>query len=902
MRQALWPSSLAISTQRTLLSVLLAGLTATSHAYTVPSPGDRITNIASGDFQDAYGNVQVINSNPVELTITEVRAVQLIRNQQQLGLIGGQINFPHTLTNTGNITDTYQLSMTQSAGDDFDLNGLAVYADRNQDGLPDNNINLLTNGNTISLDAGDSLQLVATANIPSDRTNGNNAIFTLTASSTAPTTPPSVSVTDTTTVTTGAVIGLIKSQSISKGARGTFITYTLTYTNTGNDAGELRITDLLNESELSYVTGSGRLSHGTGALTEAAGEAPANSAIDYQVTDLGTQQQIDIVIASIPAQSTGSISFQVQALGATDNTIDNTASYRQYNGGLLVKNTNSNTVTFTLDERAGVVLNVTVGSAVNAGNPNAAPDNLQSMSNINAGEEAVFTNYIWNTGDNTDVFNLSQISSNLPSCASVRLYAADGHTLLTDSNGDGVIDSGSIAAYDMRTIKVGIRTTPECVTATPITVDVTATSANNPAISDAVRDRLDAIIQGGTDLYNLNGSGQQPQGVDNAGAAFVSQTINDANTTTFALIIKNTGAQINNYVLIADDDGTLDPTNNVSDLPTGWSVRFFEADSNDCTSLGASITNSGPVAPNGTLNYCAVVTTPTGSPPSSTPLWFAVRSPINGQSDVLKDQVVVPTQRLLTLTSDQEGQVSVGGTNVYLHTLTNNGNVIEGETVGSLTISLTPPNPQGFAYTVYFDANNNGQLDGSDPLITDVDSLGATNGAVGLAPKESIRLLVKVQAPANVNDGKTDSVILDVTPTTTLGGINATTVSNTDVTRVSEGQLRLEKMQALDASCDGTPDTAFSLNSVQVKPNQCVFYQIIARNQSSHPATNVVINDVVPAYTTLHVPPLPTVSQGSIRAGSANTDGATGAIVGELGTIAPNATATLQFSIHVQPQ
>jgi uncharacterized repeat protein (TIGR01451 family) len=901
MRQTLWPSSLAISTRRTLLSVLLAGVAVSSHAFTIPGPGDRITNIASGDFVDAFGNVQVINSNPVELTITEVRALQLIRDQQQLGLIGGQINFPHTLSNTGNVADSYQLSISQNAGDDFDLAGLAVYADRNQDGLPDDNLNLLVNGNTISLNAGESLQLVATGSIPSDRTNGNTAVFNLTATSTAPTTPPSSTVTDTTTVTTGAVIGVVKSQSVSVGARGTLITYTLTYTNTGNDTGELRITDLLNESELAYITGSGRFSNGTGALTEAAGEAPANSAVDYQVTDIGDQQQLDVVIANIPAQSTGSISFQVQAIGAPDNTIDNTANYRQYNGGLLVKNTNTNTVVFTLQQQAGVVLNITSATASNAGNPASAPDNLQTIASMDAGSEVLFSNYVWNTGENTDVFNLTYTSNNLPSCASVRLYAEDGVTLLTDSNSDGIIDSGAIAADGVRAIKVGVRSTPECATATPITIDVTATSVNNPTVSDPVRNQLDAIVQGATDLYNLDNSGKQPQGVDNAGAAFVSRTIDNTNKVVFPLIVENTNPTVNNYMLIADDDGTLDPLNNTSDLPAGWSVEFFEAASNDCTSLGAAITNSGIVAPNGTVNYCAVVTTPSGAAPSTTPLWFAVRSPVNAQTDLLKNQVIIPTQRLLTLTSDQEGQVSVGGTNVYLHTLTNSGNVTEGVNVGDLGISLDQTSANGFTHTVYFDANNDGLLDAADPIVTDIASLGVTNGAIGLDPNESIRLLVKVQAPAQAQDGRSGSVVLSATPTTLIAGISLAAVTNTDLTRVAASQLRLQKLQALDADCSGAPDTPFSVDPVHIKPNQCVFYQIIATNQSSQPATNVVVNDVVPAYTELNVPPLPSVSQGRIGAGSANTDGATGPIVGELDTIAPNSSASLQFSIHVQP-
>jgi hypothetical protein len=125
----------------------------------MPSPGSQITNIASGDFVDAQGNLQVVSSNPVTLTIQKVYALNLIQNQQQVGTLGGKVDFPHTLTNAGNTPDTYSLSLTQDTTDNFDLSNIAVYADRNQDGLPDDNVNLL-GGSAILLDAGQSIALV----------------------------------------------------------------------------------------------------------------------------------------------------------------------------------------------------------------------------------------------------------------------------------------------------------------------------------------------------------------------------------------------------------------------------------------------------------------------------------------------------------------------------------------------------------------------------------------------------------------------------------------------------------------------------------------------------------------------------------------------------------------------
>lgn len=907
MHHANRPISLALRTRQTALALTLAALSVGAHAYTIPGPGDRITNIASGDFQDAYGNVQVINSNPVDLTITEVRALQLVRNQQQNGLIGGQISYPHVLTNSGNVRDSYQFSLTQQNTDQFDLNNLAVYADRNQDGIPDDNVNLLL-GNSITLDAGESLAVVVSGSIPTNRVNADSAVFNLIATSLTGPTPPSASVTDTTVVTTGAVIAVNKSQSISTGPTGTIITYTLRYNNTGNSAGELRIDDILNDSEILYVDGSGRFSNGSGNLTDIDDtESTANSALTYKSIDNGATHTVSIVIPSIPAQSTGSISFQVQALSADDGRIDNTADYRQYNAGALIKTSTSNTVTFTLQGGASVVLNTNASSTSNAGNPSSAPDNLQAITSAIAGTEVLFDNYVWNTGTSADIFNLSTVTASLPACASVRLYSADGRTLLTDSNGDGVIDTGPLAQGQSRHIRVGVLSTQDCATGSPITIDVTAQSANDPTVSDPVRNTLGSITQGGTDLYNSDGSGQQPQGTDNAGTAFITKPIAPAGTAVFPLVVSNTGTQVNNYNLLADDDGTLDPANASNDLPAGWSVQFFTPVQPDCSVLGTEITNSGPVAPNGTVSYCAVVTAPAGIAAGDLPLWFAVSSPVNGQTDLVKDQVTVQTVRQLSLTPDNEGQVNIGGTVVYSHVLTNTGNVIEGANSGELLIALDTTNANGLVASVYYDANNDGILDVNDPLVnSDVAALGntpASGGTSGLSAGESIRLFVKVEAPSSLTAGTSGIVVLSVNPATVIDGQSLALISNTDLTVVSAGQVRLQKLQALDSDCNGVIDggASYSLNPVQIKPNQCVFYRIIATNEGSEPVNNVVITDTVPAFTNLRVPTIPSVTVGSMDASSASTNGATGALKANVGTLASGASATMQFNIRVQP-
>lgn len=100
-----------------------------SVSFAQPKAGSNITNIASGDFYDEQGNLQTINSNPVILTVQAIYSLSLQSNQQNIGTIGSKLNFPHVLTNTGNIADNYKLALTQLTNDQFDLENIAVYVD-----------------------------------------------------------------------------------------------------------------------------------------------------------------------------------------------------------------------------------------------------------------------------------------------------------------------------------------------------------------------------------------------------------------------------------------------------------------------------------------------------------------------------------------------------------------------------------------------------------------------------------------------------------------------------------------------------------------------------------------------------------------------------------------------------
>ncbi|WP_240687788.1 hypothetical protein [Alkanindiges illinoisensis] len=866
-------------------------LLVTQAVQALPVPGSQITNIASGDYVDEQGNVQVINSNPVSLTIQKVYALTLQQNQQQVATLGAPVAFPHLLTNTGNSADQYLLTLTQLSSA-FNMTGLSVYADRNQDGVADDNVNL--NNTQVSLESGESLAVVVVGSVPVNSTAASQSSITLQATSQQ---NPALNqlVTDVVTVVDQAVINVTKSQSISSGSNGAIITYTFTYTNTGTAAGRLSLTDLLNAS-LQYQTGSAVWSSGT-TLTDADDNEgtvnASNTGISYRLVG---SSQIEFGLDSIAPLTSGSVSFKAAVRSTADKKIPNTGSYSQYNGTNTtpVKTTTTNTVVFTRQDQLGVVLNNNSLSSSNNGNPASSPHNLIVKDGAVAGQDISFDNYVWNTGNTSDTYNLSYSASNLPACAQVQFFAADGRSPLNDSNGDGLVDTGALASGQARLIKVIVITTPTCSSNNVINIDVQARSATNSTVSDPVRNQINQIAsQGATDLTNGNGSGTGVGNIDNNGSAWLAKSVVAGQSTAFPLVINNTGSSSNNYNLIVSASAiSLNTLNTASSLPTGWDVKFYNGDAS-CTTLGQQIVNSGTIAAGASKTYCAVVSAPVNASQTVLPLWFAITSPVNGQGDVIKDQVNLPQARRLELTNDQQGQVRAGGTTVYLHTLKNTGAVTEGQNTGDVLLSLQALNVNdGFSYTLYFDANNNGLLDSGDPIVSDLHSIAGS----GLSPSHSVQLLVKVQAPATATNGIRSQVQLIVTPTGQVAGLSASSVQNTDTTTVNPNQLRLTKAQAKNELCASSnfASLTYSTSGVQVKPNQCVVYRLTVRNEGAEAVDAVVIQDMVPVYTTLLTPPGVSVSQGSASANN-------GQIIGNVGTLLPQQDASLYFSIRVNP-
>lgn len=864
-------------------------------AYAVaPVAGTRIGNQATATYNDGSGTSRTVTSNLVETIVQQVASVTLTADGAKTAAPGAQVVYPHTLTNTGNGTDSFVLTLTQSAADQFDLSTAAIYADANQDGVPDNATNLI--GTSVSLAPGAAFSFVVAGVVPGTATPGQQSLVTVSAASTfSPTT--TVSNTDTTTVTNQAVLNMTKAVSTNTGASPSGPhTFTLTYTNTGNaTATAATLTDVI-PIGMTYVPGSGRWSV-TGpatALTDAAdgaqGTAPQTIIYDFGVSVAG---RVTAVINQVIPGETRTLTFQVNInSGLAPGVINNTAQYSYNDGAAVVGPFPTNTVPFTVGSAAAVSISDT-GSTTDDDTLN---NDIVTENAAPQGSTVAFANVVTNNGNATDTFNITfnplAPAPTFPAGTTFQLFKSDGVSPLLDTTNDSIPDTGPVAA-GATYIVVLKAVLPAAATGGPFNVTKTARSVNDSTKFDSVTDRLLAITISSVDLTNNAalpgglGAGPGPEG-----APVVTNTTNAGTTTTFTLFVNNTGPTADNYNLAAGSTAVL------AALPAGWTVQFYLDNGDSIRNAGDTlVTNTGNVAAGGNVRIFADVRVPVGATAATQDVYFRALSPSSSTSDVKHDAVTVGTQRSLTLVPNNTGQVFPGGTVVYQHTLTNNGTVSEGTPSSVITISVADATA-GFTSVVYLDANNNGTVDPTDPVIDDSLAAGGGVFAGPLAPGQNVRLLVKVTAPAGVAIGTVDTATLTVSVTGNINSVPppANAVA-TDVTTVLSGDLTLSKQQALDAACDGTADTAFGIANVNAAPAQCVCYRVTANNVGTADATSVVIQDPTPAFT--KVSTAATVTAPGTIAGTSPGVGGTGLITANVGTMTPGQSSVLSFCIRI---
>ncbi|MGE5097954.1 MAG: hypothetical protein ACM3SO_22650, partial [Betaproteobacteria bacterium] len=408
---------------RSWLGVLIAFVMSTmltlmsTSASAAPAAGTVIGNQATATYNDANGTARTTTSNLVQTTVSQVKSFTLTADGARTAAPGQTVYYPHTITNTGNGTDTYTLNAPTSttfANAGTGHSGMAYYIDANGDGIPDSATPITSTG---PLANGAIFRFVVAGTVPASAANGNTASMTISVSDTTPTTATN---TDTTTVAS-SVISVTKALSVTSGPSpgAGQITVTLSYTNSGSAAASaVELRDTL-PAGMTYVAGSGVWSGSATPLTDAAGGDPSGIAYDYNITAAG---RVTAVITSVPAGFSGNLTFKVTVnSGVAPGFINNTAQYLTSTQTL----SNTNTASYQVLQTAGVVAN---GSTTVSTNGTGEPVTVASAG---AGATITFTNVIWNMGNAADAFVISLSGqASWPVGTTFTLLQSDGTTSL----------------------------------------------------------------------------------------------------------------------------------------------------------------------------------------------------------------------------------------------------------------------------------------------------------------------------------------------------------------------------------------------------------------------------------------------------------------------------------------
>lgn len=936
----------------------------------VPAAGSLIGSQANASYVDNSGSHQQSTSNLVQTQVQQVGSFNLdgfvsatttVKNTQA-GSSGNLISVSHTVTNTGNGTDGFNIVIAPGPNPGTGM-AMSVFIDKNNDGLADSSTALCSAAAGASCTvptqvlggagtATSSFTFLVTYTIPGSATTPttpfSSGLITVTpaaagvysSTGTAYTSPnTTASDVDNINLTFNAAFNATMSLTLPSvsgpgnlaypaatqsgkhslasatcpatiaGARSNtvgcvYTTYTLNFNNTGGAVGVFYANSVL-PAGLTYVANSAVWSGlGGTALGDGANGDPAG--IDFLVTG----QTVSMRVAAVNVNTTGSISFMV-LVNSTANvgtgtttgiaTYDNIGSTHS-TADSLAGTTNTNAAPYTVTATAGVVLGSATGDIINSADTTAgtakgtfgtADADQNAIVKVTSGGIVRFTHKVFNTGDVTDAFNLSMVNT-FPAGSSVTYYSADGATPLLDTNGDGVVDTGNIAAGQSGTFIIQVQIPSVATGTVAYTLTVQAKSFNDATKFDAAGDQVSSVSGTLVDLTNTNpGSGNASVGNGDSGTGpspmpTLTKSTPAGTAVIFPLFVANNDTSNNTYLL-----STSQASSFPGSLPAGWSVKYVTSGTN-CT--GSVMTSPITVNAGVTQAVDACVTPASTATAGTTSVYFQVSSVTAAStgaivSDRLQDALTVTTAVtfMSTLTPDNDGQLSAGGTVVYAHTLTNTG----AQACGPYTLAVSQSgSATGWTNAIFLDVNGNGQIDAADTP--------ATSGT-GLAVGGVAKYLVRVFAPGSATANQIDTAKLTVTYTDPLANCGPHTA--TDTSKVVTGNIRAVKMQWLNLLCDNTVTPTFSpVQITGATPGSCITYQIVATNEGTAPVTNLVISDVIPQFTTMAAiqPALPCVPSSSVSgSGVAFSMSGTSLSCGTATTVPSSGSLTMQFTVLI---
>ena len=899
-----------------ITSLSIAGCFAVSvlpiKSFALTESGTRLLNQAAATYVDNNGIVQDVISNQVETLIRQVAGIDLVASQTKPGVPNGQVLFPHTLTNTGNGADSYELCIDNQVGA-FSFSDLSVFADENEDGLPDSSTEIVDGDldgcfDIGPLSPGETFSFVVVAETPDIAASNQSAQFDLIATSDF-NLGLSAENTDEVILIDGPLIEVVKRLSEFTGFAGTGgYSVILEYRNVGTEAAtDLIIADVLPTNAVDGSTGDLGLgmiyTPGTSEWQQGAAQDLLDNSIDPLIEDDDVTAQIGgginapanviycaydvncdatgfaanqatIQIDTVPVGAIGTIRFDFSVDdGYEDNAILSnfvTFEYRDALDTVTFGSFVSNTVNFVITEEVqdpGVVANDSDTLITNGVIDSNASGNVVGVlpsGSVAQGESAFFTNYIWNSAaGGIDTFDITIDSVNdregnpigiqeFPAGTSFTLLQPDGQTPLQDTNGNGIPDTGPLNSgenFDL-IVRVDIPVgTFGNNSGNGWSTTIIATSITDATVTNAVTDFLATIAASSVDLTN-DAAGTLGAGQGAEADPVTTITVGTQETGVFQLWVENTSTQPDSYILSFSDQNFVEGS-----LPAGWSIDFFEdGGAGDCTTTGNSAAGSFIVLPGFAERqlFCATVNIAEGtSSVVEQDVFFRVISSSTGAVDIKRDAVTVPEEPLLEIELDLDGQGEPGGIITYPHTIFNRGN----QDLKCVNVNLSDSlAAESWTSSVFLDIDEDGEISGTDVLLTD------QNLAVGEQFRIVVRIFIPTSAALSIENittveaqGYVDDGLVDCPGVTTLltdSVLDTTTTTNTDMV--------ITKRQLIDTDCDGIVDIApsntdpaavFSLDTFTVLPQQCVIYRLDATNQGLEILFNATVRDIVPGFT-----------------------------------------------------
>lgn len=507
-----------------LFLALLLALAAAPAAHAIgTAAGTAITNQAYADYTDSNGNPMTrVFSNVVTTIVAQVGAVQLAPDSGAVAAAnGGTASFLVQIFNRGNGSDSFDYSFAVTSGwiptslklhfDDHARGGaMHVY-----DAGIDPEIPLA--GTTEQVASDDDYDTILLVTVPSAATapDASQCVITVTATSKFDGTKTTVG-TYTVTVSAAAITGF-KTVSSSYPKPGQTETYTITYTNSGTaDGTDLVMTDPI-PAGMTYKPGTLKL-NGVAKTDAADGDGA-----DFNITAANSiTVNIGTVVKS-GGQAVVAFDVTLQPNLAAGTPVTNQASFT-YKAGATTINALTN----------GLTLFVGTASAMDVAT-------AQTVASGDPGSTVVYPLTFANNGNSADTIDITAISSS--GFAWVFWFDANGDgvvgpgdTLLTDTDGDGKIDTGSIPAGETKRV-IAVTTIPAgTANGTVDTATFTGTSSNDGTVTDSVTVTTTVSAPALAMTKTVSPAGAQPPGAE----------------LTYTVTLTNHGVGIADNVFVTD--------------------------------------------------------------------------------------------------------------------------------------------------------------------------------------------------------------------------------------------------------------------------------------------------------------------------------------------------------------